>query len=134
MTKATSMRRGDAQSAIARRRAGGWLAVIASVTLMACDSGPSESEFVAACMQEGSRGANKAMRREMGVKPEAFCRCAAAEAKANLPAEVRQAMVLDMQGKTAEARAISSKLNEAGQMAMMQGAMKMLETCMVAAR
>lgn len=133
MTRATAMRRGDAQAATRRRRAG-LLAVVAGMTLTACDSGPSESEFIAACMQEGARGANQAMRREMGVKPEAFCRCAATEAKANLPAEVRQALVLDMQGKTVEARAISSKLKEADQMAMMQGTMKMLETCMRTAR
>ena len=37
-----------------------------------CDSGPSDSEFVNACLAEGERGANKMMRREMGVKGEDF--------------------------------------------------------------
>lgn len=133
MTKSAEMLRGNPWRS-RQARSGGWLAAIASMALMACDAGPSESEFVAACLKEGARGANRAMRREMGVQPEAFCRCAAAEAKARLPAEARQAMVLDMQGKTAEARAISSKLNEADQMAFMQGTMKMLEACMLAAR
>lgn len=42
--------------------------------LLACSSGPSESEFAAACMQEGQRGVNQAMSRQMGVvNRETFC-------------------------------------------------------------
>jgi hypothetical protein len=36
--------------------------------IAACDGGPSDSEFEAACLKEGECGANKAMRQEMGVK------------------------------------------------------------------
>lgn len=56
-----------------------FIAVIALVA--ACDSGPSDSEFVTACLAEGERGANKMMRREMGVKGEDFCKCGAREAR-----------------------------------------------------
>ena len=49
-----------------------------------CDSGPSDSEFVNACLAEGERGANKMMRREMGVKGEDFCKCGAREARSAL--------------------------------------------------
>ena len=52
-----------------------FIPVIALVA--ACDSGPSDSEFVTACLAEGERGANKMMRREMGVKGEDFCKCGA---------------------------------------------------------
>lgn len=97
--------------------------------IAACDSGPGESQFIAACMKEGEKGANKALRREMGVKSDDFCKCAAAEARASLSADARQAMILDMQGKGAEARAISSKMNDAEQMAFMKGGMAIFEKC-----
>src|SRR4030095_15247153 len=52
--------------------------VILATLLAACGSGPSESEFVAACLKEGERNvANKALRKEAGVKGDAFCKCAA---------------------------------------------------------
>ena len=50
------------------------MAVILAALLAACDSGPSEAEFLAACLKEGERSvANKALRKEMGVKGDAFC-------------------------------------------------------------
>jgi hypothetical protein len=97
--------------------------------IAACDSGPGDSDFIAACMKEGEIGANKALRREMGVKSEDFCKCAAAQAKASLSADARQAMILDMQGKQAQARAISAKMNDAEQMAFMKGGMAIFEKC-----
>ena len=45
-------------------------AALALALVAACDSGPSDSEFITACLAEGERGANKMMRREMGVKGE----------------------------------------------------------------
>jgi hypothetical protein len=102
--------------------------VIMAILTAACDSGPSEAEFVAACMKEGEKGANKALRREMGVKSDAFCKCAATEAS-SLPADARRAMVLDMQGKGQEARAISSKMSDADQMAFMKGGMAVFGKC-----
>jgi hypothetical protein len=97
--------------------------------IAACDSGPGESEFIAACMKEGEQGANKALRREMGVKSDDFCKCAAAQARSSLSADARQAMILDMQGKQAQARAISSKMSDADQMAFMKGGMTIFEKC-----
>jgi hypothetical protein len=94
--------------------------VIMATLIAACDSGPSEAEFVAACIKEGEKGANKALRREMGVKSDAFCKCAATEARSSLSADAQRAMIADMQGKSQEARAISSKMSDADQMALMK--------------
>ena len=95
----------------------------------ACSGGPSESEFVAACLKEGEKGANKALRREMGVKSEEFCKCAAKAARATLSADAQRAMILDMQGKPGEARAISSKMSESEQMAFMKGGIEIFGKC-----
>jgi hypothetical protein len=103
--------------------------VIMATLIAACDSGPSEAEFVAACMKEGEKGANKALRREMGVKSDAFCKCAATEARSSLSADAQRAMMLDMQGKSQEARAISAKMSDADQMAFMKGGMAVFEKC-----
>lgn len=105
-----------------------WIVLLA-VLVAACDNGPSDSEFETACLSEGARGANKAMRREMGVKGEAFCKCVTKEARVHLSAEGRQAMLLDMSGRQQEARALSSKMNDAEQTALMKGGMAVLQTC-----
>lgn len=94
-----------------------------------CDSGPSDSEFVNACLAEGERGANKMMRREMGVKGDDFCKCGAREARSALSPVARQAMVLGMQGKKAEAHAIGEKMSEKDQDAYMKGAMEIFGKC-----
>ena len=105
-------------------------AAILAALLAACESGPSEAEFVAACLKEGERNvANKALRKEAGVKGDAFCKCAAKEAKASLSADAQRAMILDMQGKKQEASAISSKMSNADQMAFMQGATNIFGKC-----
>lgn len=109
-------------------------AVIVATLLVACDGGPSEAEFVAACLKEGEMGANKALRREMGVKGDAFCKCGAAEARSSLSADAQRAMILDMQGKSQEARAISSKMSDADQMAFMKGGMAVFGKCAGMAR
>jgi hypothetical protein len=108
----------------------GVTAVILVAPLAACDSGPSEAEFVAACIKEGERSvANKALRKEAGVKGDAFCKCTAKEARTNLSADAQRAMILDMQGKKQEAGAISSKMSNADQMAFMQGATNIFGKC-----
>jgi hypothetical protein len=107
------------------------LAIVAlAAVLAACDGGPSDSEMKTACLTEGKAGANKMMRREMGLNSEAFCECVAKEAGSNLSAEGRQAMMLDMQGKPQEARKISAKMNDAEQQAFMQGGMAVMQACM----
>lgn len=107
-------------------------AVILVALLAACDSGPSEAEFVAACLKEGEIGVNKALRKEAGVKGDAFCKCAAKEAKASLSADAQRAMILDMQGKKQEASAISSKMSDADQVAFMKGATNIFGKCLAA--
>ena len=94
-----------------------------------CDSGPSDSEFITACLAEGERGANKMMRREMGVKGEEFCKCGAKEARSVFSPQARQAMVLGMQGKKAEAHAIGEKMSAQEQDAFMKGTMTIFNTC-----
>ena len=73
--------------------------VVLAALLAACDSGPSEAEFLAACLKEGERSASKGLRKEMGVKGDTFCKCAAKEARTTLSADAQRAMILDMQGK-----------------------------------
>ena len=111
------------------------LTLLAFAVLAAgCDSGPSESDIVAACLKEGARGANKALRREMGVQSEEFCRCTGAEARSQLSADGRRVLLLDMEGRRGEAREIASKMNESDQAALMQGTLKVVEKCMLSAR
>jgi hypothetical protein len=98
--------------------------------LTACDGGPSDSEFHAACLNEGKAGANKAMRREMGLDGEAFCKCVTKEARTQVSAEGRQAMMLDMLGRTQEARAISAKMDAAAQEAMLKGGLGVMQACL----
>lgn len=105
-----------------------WIVVLGAL-IAACDRGPSDSEFRTACLTEGQRGANKALRREAGVKGEAFCECVTKEARTHVSAEGRQVMMLDMAGRKQEARAISAKMSDAEQAALMKGAVAVLETC-----
>ncbi len=105
-------------------------AIVILVALAAgCDSGPSDSEFITACIAEGERGANKMMRREMGVKGEDFCECGAKEARSAFSPQARQAMVLGMQGKKAEAHAIGEKMSAQEQDAFMKGTMTIFNAC-----
>jgi hypothetical protein len=103
--------------------------VILAALFAACDAGPSEADFIEACLWEGRQGANKALRREMGVKSDDFCKCAAAGARSSLSADARQAMILDMQGKSQEARQISSKMTDAEQMAFMKNGIAIFGRC-----
>jgi hypothetical protein len=104
-------------------------AVILAALLAACDSGPSEAEFVAACIKEGQMGANKMLRREMGFKSETGCPCMAKAAAATMSADARQSMVLNMQGKMQESKAIIAKMSEADQMAALNAALELLQKC-----
>ncbi len=103
------------------------VAIMATV-LAACGRGPSESEFVAACIKEGETGANKMLRREMGFKSETGCQCMAKEA-ASLSADARRSMILNMQGKMQESKAIMAKMSEADKMATMNAALGFLKKC-----
>jgi hypothetical protein len=105
------------------------MAVLAATLLAACDSGPSESEFVAACLHEGRQGANKAMSNAMGIDRDKFCKCGASQAKANLSADGYRLMVFEMQGKRQEVAALQSKMNDAEKMNVMKAGFEVLGKC-----
>ena len=97
--------------------------------LAACGQGPSESDFVTACLKEGEIGANKARNREMGLNTETACKCAAKEASATMSADTRRSMILNMQGKKQESKAITAKMTEAEKMASMNAALELFKKC-----
>ena len=103
--------------------------VVVAAVVAACGGGPSESEFVDACIKEGQGAASQLLDQELGVTREAFCTCGAGVAKSSLSADGYRAMVLEMQGKGEEARSITSKMSEADQMAAVKAAGLMLEKC-----
>jgi hypothetical protein len=105
------------------------MTVFVGALLTACSSGPSESEFVAACLTEGQSAASKALDKELGVTRDAFCKCGANVAKSSLSADGYRAMVLEMQGKGEEARSITSKMNESDQLAAVKVSAEMVEKC-----
>lgn len=102
---------------------------IVTTLLAACDGGPSEAEYLTACLKEGETGAGKAVRREVGVNSEAQCKCAATEVSSSLSADARRSMILNMQGKRQESKAIISKMNEAEKMASMNAGLEMIKKC-----
>ena len=102
---------------------------IMATLLAACGRGPSEAEFVAACIKEGETGANKMLRREMGFKSESGCQCMAKEAASTLSPDARQSMILNMQGKMQESKAIIAKMSERDQMATMNAALGLFNKC-----
>ena len=74
------------------------LIVGAITTLAACSSGPSDGEFVQACMNQ--RGP------QMVKVTDDMCQCAATFARKNFDPKLRQALVLDMQGRKQESKAL----------------------------
>lgn len=105
------------------------MAVVAGALLTACSGGASESDFVAACMNEGQGVASQMLDEEMAVKRDAFCKCGAGVARSSLSSEGYRAMILDMQGKGEEARAITSKMSDSEQEATMMVLGQMLQKC-----
>ena len=106
--------------------------VVMGALLAACGGGPSEKEFVDACMKEGQGAASQLLDKELGVSREAYCSCGAKVAKSSLSSDGYRAMVLDMQGKREEASNITSKMSEAEQTAAVTVAGEMLEKCVAA--
>lgn len=105
------------------------MAVVVAAMLTACDSGPSESEFVAACLSEGQRGANKAMNNPLGIDRDKFCKCGASQAKASLSADGYRLMVFEMQGKRQEVAALQSKMTDTDKMNVMKAGFEVLGKC-----
>jgi hypothetical protein len=103
--------------------------MVAGALLMACSGAPSGAEFVEACLQEGQSGASQMLDKELGVTRKTFCECGEPIARSSLSTDGYRAMVLDMQGKREEARAITSKMNEAEQTAAVEVLGQMMEQC-----
>ena len=103
--------------------------ILVGALLPACGGGASDTEFVEACLKEGSSAASQMLDKELGVTRKAFCECGAPIAKSSLSADGYRAMVLDMSGKGEEARAITSKMNENEQMASIEVLGKMMDQC-----
>jgi len=104
------------------------LALIASLAA-GCDSGPSESEFHAACMNEGKAGASKALNNAMGLDREAFCKCSAKNARAAMPSDGYRLMVFEMQGKRQEVAALQAKMSDADKMTVMKAGFEVFGKC-----
>jgi hypothetical protein len=105
------------------------MAVIVATLLVACESGPSESEFVAACLNEGRQGANKAMSRAMSIDRDKFCKCGASQARANLSPDGYRLMVFEMQGKRQQVAALQSTMNDTEKMNVMKAGFELLGKC-----
>ena len=105
------------------------MAVVVAGAISACGGGPSDTEFVEACLKEGQGGASQLLDKELGVTREAFCKCGATVARSALSADGYPAMVLEMQGKGDEARSITSKMSDSEQLASVTAAGQMLEKC-----
>jgi hypothetical protein len=103
--------------------------LVIGALLTACGGGPSGTEFVEACLREGQSGASQMLDKELGVSREAFCKCGEPIARSSLSGDGYRAMVLEMQGKGEEARAITSTMNESEQTAAVEVIGKMLEQC-----
>jgi hypothetical protein len=99
---------------------------IAALLFAACDSGPSESEYVQACLKEG--GANN-LAMTKGMDREKVCKCSASAAKSALSADGYRLMVLEMQGKRQEVAALHAKMSEADKMGVMQAMLNSLGKC-----
>ncbi len=112
-----------------QRRIAAYSAIGIVVALAACDGGPSESEFLAACLKEGQRGANKAMNNPLGIDRDKFCKCGASQAKASLSADGYRLMVFEMQGKRQEVAALQSKMTDADKMNVMKAGFEVLGKC-----
>jgi len=105
------------------------MAVVVGALFAACSGGPSDAEFIAACMKEGESAQSQMLDREMGITRDAFCQCGATFARASLSADGFRAMILEMQGNRAEASSLTSKMSESEQQALMGVAADMLEKC-----
>ena len=109
-------------------------ALLAASLLAACDGGPSESEFLAVCLKEGQTRVNQAIGKQMGVDRNAYCKCAAKELQAAVPAEGRRWMMLNMESKKQEARALQAKLSDKEQEGLMKAALEVFGKCAPGAR
>jgi len=116
-------------------RAMHWVAVgIAIALAAACDSGPSQAEYLAVCLKEGQTRANQALSKQMGVDRDSYCKCAAKEVQSAVSAEGRRWMMLNIENKKQEARALQAKLSDKEQEGLMLAALEVFGKCAPGAR
>lgn len=75
-------------------------AILALPLLTGCAGGPSDGEFVQACLKQGEHSL------QMVKMTEEMCQCAATYARENFPPPVRQALSLNMQGRKQESESL----------------------------
>jgi hypothetical protein len=105
------------------------LALVSAALLAACDTGPSEAEFLAVCLKEGQTAVNQAISKRMGIDRDKYCKCAAKEARTALSADGYRWMMLNMENKKTESRALAAKMNEAQQTELMAAALEVSAKC-----
>ena len=98
--------------------------------IAACSGSPSESDIVAACLKEGETVAQIRRDKQMGVNRDAFCKCAAKEAKTTLTPDGQRATILFMQGKKEESRAITAKMSQTEQENHLKNGLIVAKKCM----
>ncbi len=104
----------------------GFAALVCAGLLAACDSGPGESEFVAACLKEGQRGINNAM----GIDRDKFCKCGAKAALASVSDNGRRLLVWEMEGgKRQEIAALQSKMSDEEKMQVVKASFEVMGKC-----
>ena len=98
------------------RRKSMYVLVAAAAMLGGCGAGPSDGEFVQACLKQQEQGI------QMVKVTQEMCQCAAKYSRENLEPRLRQAMVLNMQGKKQESEALVANLSfdERAKFAMQQ--------------
>lgn len=112
-----------------------WVGAVIVITLaVACDSGPSQAEYLAVCLKEGQTRANQIISKQMGVNREAYCKCAAKEVQTAVSAEGRRWMMLNMENKKQEARSLQAKLSDKEQEGLMKAALEVFGKCAPGAR
>ena len=74
------------------------LALTLALTLTACSAGPGDGEFVQACLNQPGP--------QLVKVTESMCKCAANFAHENFDPKLRQALVLNMQGRKQESEAL----------------------------
>jgi hypothetical protein len=105
-------------------------AVVLAACLVACDSGPGEREFFAACLDEGRAGANQALGNALGIDREKFCQCGAKAARAAISDKGMRLMVWEMQGgKRQEIAALQAQMSDDDKMAVVKAGFQMFGKC-----
>ncbi len=109
-------------------------AVVVAMLLAACDTDPSEAAYLSVCLNEGQTRVNQAISRQMGVDRNSYCKCAAKEVQSTVSAEGRRWMMLNMENKKQEARALQAKLSDTDQEDLMKAGLDVFGKCAPGAR